>query len=334
MIKKVLKFICLLITFIVLTGIFAFITIHILIRQQPVVIVPDIKGKDINYAVDRLETLYLTPRIKKSEFSLTIPAQHVISQTPKPGEFVKKGRNVHITISRGKKAGIMPDLTGMTIDDAKAEIIKSGLKKGHISHTHHDKIPSGSIITSVPQPGIPVKSGTKTDILVSMGRWPQQRIMPDLSGLTLEDAVSSLSESNLKIDEIRTIYSPDFKKGIILAQTPLSGFIVDKDDKISLVLNQKNSPSIVSPVVGSRLVFYRIPPGLLRSHIKAELEIYDHNFIIYDDYYRPDEIITLLVPYDQEAVVNIFRDNKLVLEKKLLPFKSVTKKIHNFNQEM
>ena len=329
MLRKLIKFIILLISFITITGISAFLTIHYLIKNQPVVIIPDLIGKEINYSVSQLETMLLTPRIKKSSFNNSIPVNHIISQDPKPGEIVKKGRDVHLVLSRGKKSNTMPSLKNLLLEDARIKILKNGLKLSHKSYIHHDLISKDYVIESSPQAGVPVKTGTKVNILISLGKRPAEYLMPDITGMTIEKATKELSLRKLQVVSIKTKYDSEKSEGTILSQSPAKGIKVLEKEKVLLVLNQKYSPSIISPVIGSRVVSYRIPWGLLRSHIKAELDIYDKTFIIYDNYLPPDEIVDIIVPFDQEAEVRIFKDKILVLKESLPPFKSIGS--HTFN---
>lgn len=320
---KFLKFTGLLICFFIITGISAFITIHYLIKNQPVAVVPDIRGKEINSVVNQLETLFLTPRIKKSSFSNKIPVNHIISQEPEPGEIVKKGRDIHLVLSKGKKSNTMPFLKNLIFDDAKLEILKNGLKLDHVSYVHSSSVAKGEIIASSPQEGISVKSGTKVSLLISLGKRPVQYLMPDLKGMTIENAAREIKSKKLKILSIKTKTNDKFPFGTIISQSPKPGLKVDEGEKVALVLNQKNSPSIISPVIGTRLVSYKLPWGILRSHIKAEMEIYGKTFTLYDNYFPPMEEIDILVPFDQEAEVRIYKDGILVLEKSLLPFKDI-----------
>jgi serine/threonine-protein kinase len=320
MIFKVIRFFILLAIFTIITGVFAFVTIHYLIKNQPEIIVPDFTGKDVEYCTKQIESVSLIPRIKSFEFSQVIPSNHIIAQIPKAGETVKKGRDIHLTISRGKKTDLMPFLYGRHIDDAKIEIFKSGLKLDHISYSHHNKISKYHIIASSPSQGVFTKSGTKVSLLVSLGQKPKEYIMPDIIGMTIEQAENEIAKKNLLIDKIETIFSPDHKQSVILSQTPRYGVRVKEKDKVSLVINHMDTPSIISPVIGSNMFFYKLPPGVLKSHIKTELEIYNRKFVIHEGYFSPEEKIIIAVPFDQDAVVTIFRDKEFVEEKTFKAF--------------
>jgi serine/threonine-protein kinase len=333
MILKVIKFFFLLVVFSVITGLFAFITIHYLIKNQPEVIVPDFRGKDISLCTKQLESISLIPRIKSFEFSQQIPSDHIIAQTPLPGETVKKGRDVHLTISRGKKSDLMPFLFGKHMEEAKIEIFKNGLKLRHISYTHHENVEKYHVIASSPSQGVSIKSDSNVSILVSLGKKPKEYIMPDITGKTIEQAENELEKRNLIIEKIETVFSPDHKQSVILSQNPEYGVRVREKDKVKLIINHMDTPSIISPVIGSNLFIYTLPPAVLKSHIKTELEIYNRKFFIHDGYFSPGQKIIITVPFDQDAVVTLFKDNEFIEEKTFKAFhKSRQNKfLKNFN---
>ncbi|MGM0417452.1 MAG: PASTA domain-containing protein [Thermodesulfobacteriota bacterium] len=322
MFVKIIKYTGLLLSFIVITGFFAYLTLHFLIKNQPEVVVPDLKGKDINYSISQLESMSLTPRLKNSQFSNIVTVNHIINQQPKPGEVVKKGRDVHLVISRGKKSNTMPFLSGESLNKAKIQILKNGLKLNHISYIYHSSVPEGHVIASSPQEGVFVDSGTDTNLLLSLGKRPREFVMPDIKGMTIEDATNKLGKVNLEVSDIKTRYSPDYEQGIVLSQTPPAGKKVGENERAVIVLNQRDVPSFISPVIGSRLVSYTVPPGVLKSHIKAELDLYDRTFTIYNDYFDPGKKILIAVPFDQNAGVKIYKDHKPVFEKEFFPFRN------------
>ncbi|MDY0132331.1 MAG: PASTA domain-containing protein [Desulforegulaceae bacterium] len=314
MISKIIKFIFLLVIFSIITGVFAFFTIHYLTKNQPEVIVSDFRGKEISYCLNQLDSLALIPRIKSFEFSQVVPADYIIDQAPLPGETVKKGRDVHLTISRGQKSDLMPFLYGKFIDEARIEIFKNGIKLSHLSYVHHDKVKKDHIIASSPSQGVFIKSNTDVSLLVSLGRKLKEYTMPDLTGMTIEEAEKKIAKRNLIIDKIESVFSPDFRQSVVLSQKPSQGLRVKEKTKVSLVINHMDTPSIISPIIGANVFLYKLPPSVLKSHIKTELEIYNKKFIIHDEYFSPEEEIRIAIPFDQDAVVTIYKDKEFTDE--------------------
>lgn len=64
---------------------------------------------------------------------------------------------------------LVPDLTGMTINEAKALIESTGLIMGAIEERHYNFMESGQVVFSAPLPGSSVYVGTVIDLVVSLG---------------------------------------------------------------------------------------------------------------------------------------------------------------------
>ena len=62
----------------------------------------------------------------KEDYSDTIRVGYVISQSVNPQEEVEKGTKIVLTISKGKEPVELPNVIGMTYDEAKAELDKAG----------------------------------------------------------------------------------------------------------------------------------------------------------------------------------------------------------------
>lgn len=61
-----------------------------------------------------------------------IPAGQVISQTPVGGASVKEQRIIHLTVSKGGAVILVPDLKGLTLDQAKERLEKLDLALGAV----------------------------------------------------------------------------------------------------------------------------------------------------------------------------------------------------------
>jgi hypothetical protein len=71
--------------FVVVAGISAYLTLTLIIKTEDTVIVPDLEGKDVVYALELLTELELNTKVKGSEYTTDIPKNHVVFQEPQPG---------------------------------------------------------------------------------------------------------------------------------------------------------------------------------------------------------------------------------------------------------
>jgi hypothetical protein len=74
--------------------------------------------------LELLSGLDLNTKIGGLQYSGDIPANHIISQDPPAGSEVKKGRSVRIVISRGPASVQVPNLKGLSLDQAETLLVK------------------------------------------------------------------------------------------------------------------------------------------------------------------------------------------------------------------
>lgn len=80
-------------------------------------------------------------------------------------------------------------------------------------------------------------------------RHNQEIIVPDLSGLSVEDAKKAAKAAHLKIDVTDSMYFPKLPKGTVFRQSPLPGNLVKKNRRILLTINSIEAKKVVMPSV-------------------------------------------------------------------------------------
>lgn len=71
--------------------------------------------------------------------------------------------------------------------------------------------------------------------------------VPYFTGLTLEDAVVTARERDLRIEVLDSVYLNDFERGTVVDQHPKPGFKVKKNRKIFLTMNAVKPEKVVVP---------------------------------------------------------------------------------------
>ena len=116
--------------FMAAAGLGTYTAVHLLIHGENSVIVPDLQGKEVVYALEILSDLGLNTKVKGSRYSPAIPKNHIIAQAPDPGTEIKRGRDVRLVISKGPYAVVIPNLIGMDLPAAiDVEIKAFGAEK-------------------------------------------------------------------------------------------------------------------------------------------------------------------------------------------------------------
>ncbi len=136
MISKIFKIVSLFIAFIIIAGLSAYVTLTLIIKSEDTVVVPNLVEKDVVYALEILSDLGLNTRVRGSEYSVHTPKNRILFQEPEPGAEIKKGRDVKIIISKGAKSIWVPNLKGVSIQQARIILEENGLCLGALTRTH------------------------------------------------------------------------------------------------------------------------------------------------------------------------------------------------------
>lgn len=148
------------------------------------------------------------------EFS-ELPSGQIFSQEPKANAVVKKGRTIRVWTSKGTQDRIIPDVAGLSLIDAKSLVESRGFNLGETSVVSAS-LPAGTVIATDPEVGLTVSKELPVSFLVSDSTLSSYTKMPDLLGLTLDDAKVVLKDNSLLMGTISYEKVPDMEPGIVV----------------------------------------------------------------------------------------------------------------------
>ena len=258
--------------------------------------VPNVVGKQVSVAKNILEDKHL--RVSTSEVTNTdVPAGQVISQSPGAGEKVKEQRTIHLVVSKGVGDITVPDLSGLTVDQARQRLKDLGLVVGKITQGSVEGKPDNVIVAQSPSGDSKVSKGTTVDLVVNKAQAKKVK-MPDLVGMTLKDARQVLSSNNIGVNQIAG--SVDEGSSLNLA-TELKGDSSKKDDS-------KQSPS--NRTKGT--VDITVPSGSKNQEVKIVVKDDDGSSVIYDDTNKPGDRIVKNVSGVGNVRIQVYLNGALV----------------------
>lgn len=123
-----------------------------------------------------------------------------------------------------------PDVTGLTLADAEADLLEAGLQPQQVSTQVSADVPAGSIISQSPKPGTALERGSFIKLVVSAG--PQTYVVPDLIGSPVEGAEDALVALGFVVVIDRV--SSETTEAIVLEMYPAPGASVSVGDEIRL----------------------------------------------------------------------------------------------------
>lgn len=198
-------------------------------------VVPNLILKNENEAIKLLKKAKLKYNIiytKSSEFNEDI----VFIQEPIPGSVVKINRNIQIWINKSDGLEI-PNIKGKTLVEARRFLEGLNIQINRIDYMPLKDNDDEIVLAIYPKEGTKIGSNQKISLLISSKALIKSNIMPNLIGLTLDEAKYLLSQINKNIDTITDTKDPSFAKNVITATNPLPGEEIFENTKISIVFN-------------------------------------------------------------------------------------------------
>ena len=137
----------------------------------------------------------------------------------------------------------VPDLQGLTVEEAKSKLEKNGLELRIIREEYALKYLPGSIISQIPVPGSMVKKGRGIRAVISKGG--EKAAVPKLVGMTYRQAELALEAQGLAIGEPVYIFSDTLPEGEVITTYPSAGTTVPLGMEIRVLINQADTLEIV-----------------------------------------------------------------------------------------
>lgn len=303
--------------FLAVAGTSGYLTLRFIVKSEDTVVVPQLVGKDVVYALDILTDLGLNIKVSGFEYRSDLPKNQVAHQDPRPGSEIKKDRDVRIIISKGPKTLVMPNLVGLDIRQAHIIMEENGLAQGVVSRTFSDRFGPEELIAQGPPPGVLSTRGDAVDLLVSLGKRSSTYQMPYLHGLTIEDAILILDRSNLGLGHIRSVQRNELPRDVVVEQDPPSGYQVAAGALVNLTLNRTDEGPILDQ--GLSLFHHRVHEGFLKRHVRFRVNAFGVSYDLYNVFVSPGERIWFLTPQDPEMTVFLYEDGELVLGRSSTP---------------
>jgi len=155
-------------------------------------------------------------------------------------------------VQKGEMVSV-PDLTGKTLAEARAEVSRKHLSLQEDGEAFNDRWERGRIILQEPPAGSKVRTNKVIKVMTSAGS--EMVSVPELVGRSLEAAVKILAELGLQRGKISHIHTPRYAAGRIIAQAPLpSPQKIKRTTPIHFLVSQGESePKYVMPdLIGKR----------------------------------------------------------------------------------
>jgi serine/threonine-protein kinase len=162
--------------------------------------VPDVRGRPLDTARQRLRAAGLEPGMVSRAFSEDVPKGTVIRTDPPAGTERHSGSAIALVVSRGRPVKV-PDVTGEDLDEATSDLGEAGLKVTVAPERVTSEFDAGQVARQNPPAGRQLAEGDTVTLTLSKG--PELVEVPDVTGDSVDDAKRTLEEAGFRVKEDR-----------------------------------------------------------------------------------------------------------------------------------
>jgi serine/threonine-protein kinase len=208
-----------------------------IIHSGSAVKTPYLVGKNIENAKQLIKSADLDLEKVSEQYSDVYPAGTVMNQIPKPGLQVLEGRNVYLTVSKGKETVKMPFLIGQSLAVARRTLQTSGLILGEVFYANSEGYGRDTVLSQSMNANTDVVYGATINLTVSRGSEIQIAV-PNLVGASYSEALELLTGSGLTILKIDTVAHETYMPNTVVSQSPASGELVGKNGGVTITISK------------------------------------------------------------------------------------------------
>ena len=212
--------------------------------EGPQVTVPELIDLPQEIAEAEIVRAGLVVGTVTSEPSDEVDAGIVMRQTPLPDRSVAEGSEVELVVSAGQDVTEVPDITGLTEEEALADLREAGLIRGQRDREFDPEVEEGLIISQDPPAGSELEVGAAVDFVVSLGE--ELVTVRPVVNRSEADAIARLEDQGLE-PFIEREFSDTVAEGFVIRQDPAAGEQVPRGTIVTIVISQGPEEPDVPP---------------------------------------------------------------------------------------
>ncbi len=201
----------------------------------------DVLGWDVEDAKKEIVRIGLVPEVTMVE-SDTYEENTVISTDIPEGQEVEVNTTVVLTVSSGTGAVDVPEVEGLTYEEAYNRIIQKGFTVSR-TESYSAAVEKGKVISQNPLGGEPAPKGSAVNLNVSLGVENNKIAMPNMIGWEQIEAEEWIHENGMILKSIGEVYSDTVPEGQVCYQNFSEGTFLDSGSiiEINVSLGKSNA---------------------------------------------------------------------------------------------
>jgi len=333
--RFVLPFIYVVLILVIAGGIYLFISAIVNefrqeVQQPEAITVGSYVNRNINKVIAELEEKGIKPYDIVYRPSDTVEKDIVMEQSIPPGNTIKAGSiytKLTLTVSQGAEMVTIPDVR-MKERTVVYYMLKDeyGLDVEEKSE-FSEEVPVNMVIRTEPGSNTQLKRGEKVTLYWSLGPEKEYVVVPNLIGLTYDQALAILTQSKLKIGRTYPEGREGFQ-GKIIDQFPKEGEQVLEDTAVDLTFEddaEPTPPGEKQPGYRTRpvTIVIPLPPGVEGDTASVRMVMIDNytneeSILIDNAHVGTDEFphsVVVNIPESGGCTIRAYVNNILVAEK-------------------
>lgn len=193
--------------------------------------IPNVVGLPYDDAVVRLQDAGFVAQHGEERFAAAAPKNTVLEQSPPAGSKDVGGATVTLDVSNGQELVAVPNVIGMTREQAENAIESAGFNVGVVNEQPSEQ-PRGLVLETRPKPGDQAPMPSPIALVISSG--PQVVLVPDVVGRNFAEAQQLLEQVGLAVQATTDNGTAPSGSAMVLSMTPAAGAQVARGSRISL----------------------------------------------------------------------------------------------------
>ena len=272
-------------------------------------VVPNVMELDIFDALTRLQERELYPRVNVKFTGNPADKGLIIGQSPESGLYVKAGRRITLTVSRGAVIDRVEDYVGKSVDELRKRLVSLFstfepliVVREPIIFVYNEAAP-GTILAQTPEAGTPLSDPIELVLIASRGKTDKPVQIPDWSGWNTVDVLESLSERPFPFQFVPSAEQPAGSINLVTSQNPPGGTALQPGSPV--VLNYR-PPAVVPKGSKYGLLKIALPDYPVPVLLEALVRKADYNqdeTLLSMAYLGGDIAFPYIIPEDAEIII-------------------------------
>lgn len=162
---------------------------------------------------------------------------YVVEQSFTKGTPVPVNAKITLRVSGGAEEVQVPDVTGLTDQQACTIINEAGFEYAH-AYEYSEDVEKDYVISTTPAAYEMAPEGSKIVITISNGSEKKETSVPNIYGLTKEEAITSIEGAKLEVGNVSEEHHDTIPEGQVISQSPAANSTIEEGKSVDFVVSK------------------------------------------------------------------------------------------------